>query len=104
MTGEVERVLTNWIELALSPVCQLPNDVSPASWVSEKFLRWWRKDFEANLDDTIRDAEMALEGIRAELERLGGWEKVGDALHECIHLRDALNDIRRAIFPTSETA
>jgi hypothetical protein len=102
MTDEVERVLANWIEIALTPPGSLPPDVAPARWVAEKFLRWWRNDFEESLDQSIGQAEIALARVRSELDRLGGWDKFGEALHECIHLGDALAELRAALLPTSK--
>jgi hypothetical protein len=99
---EIERVLSNWIEQALSPVGTLPPDVTPAQWILEKFLRWWRQDFEDHIDEWIGDAETSLQIITSELNRLGGWEKFGEALHECIHLQDALGSIRHAVLPQKE--
>jgi hypothetical protein len=99
MKDQVEAVLTNWIQAAISPPGQLPKDVSPGEWVADKFLRWWRSDIEGHLDESLGDAERALEGVRCELNRLGGWEKFGEALHECIHLGDALSTLRQTLLP-----
>ena len=104
MTAEVERVLANWIEQAMPPPGQLPPDVPPARWVSEKFLRWWRQDFESHLDEWLGDAEISLARVRAELDRLGGWDKFGEALHECAHLGDALHSLRSARTPVAPDA
>jgi hypothetical protein len=99
MREEAEAVHANWIAAALSPVGQLPPDVPPAQWVAEKFLRWWRGDAEERVGELIGDAESALAGVRSELMRLGGWSQFGEALHECIHLGDALGDLRATLFP-----
>jgi hypothetical protein len=96
MTNEAERVLANWISEAMSPDGQLPAGVSVSSWVAGKFLRWWRKDAEGDIEDCLGQAETALAVIRHELELLGGWQKFGEALHECMHLGDALADLREA--------
>jgi hypothetical protein len=104
MVEDVERILANWIEMALSPTGQLPPDVPPSRWIAEKFIRWWRSDFESHLDEDLGDAERALGTIRDELMRLGGWENFGEALHECIHLGDALGALRSALLPTEENS
>jgi hypothetical protein len=85
VSNEIEAVLTNWIEQALSPAGQLPGGVTPAGWVAARFSAWWRD----RGGDTIIDAERAAAAVREELTRLGGWECFGDALHELIHLQDA---------------
>src|SRR5436853_638702 len=94
MDEEVERVLANWIEQAFSPLGQLSPDVSPAQWVAKQFLRWWRSDVEGRLGDSLGDADAALAVIRSELKRFGGWENLGEAMHECCHLEEALESIR----------
>jgi hypothetical protein len=99
MDADVEKVLAGWIELALSPEGKLPEGTTPAQWITTKFLRWWRKDFEGQLDDALGDAENALASIRQQLQDQGGWDKYGEALHECIHLSDALGTIRSVLFP-----
>jgi hypothetical protein len=102
MDNNVEQVLANWIELALSPTGELPKDVPPSRWVAEKFLRWWRNDFEGHLDASLGDAETALSSIREQLQQRGGWEKFGEALHECAHLSEALETIRGTVLPKQE--
>jgi hypothetical protein len=103
MDKEVERVLANWIDQALSPQGQLPPGVSPAQWVAAQFLHWWRSDFEDHLDEWLGDADSALATIKKELERAGGWEQLGEAMHECSHLQDALASIRAAVLPKDQT-
>jgi hypothetical protein len=94
---EIERVLANWIEQALSPPGNLAPEVVPARWVASNFIRWWRKDGEAHLDEWIGDAETSLARIREKLLQDAGWDKHGEALHECIHLADALGSLRAAL-------
>jgi hypothetical protein len=102
MNNDVEQVLANWIELALSPSGKLPHDMLPSRWVAEKFLRWWRDDFEGHLDERLSDAETALARIREQLQQQGGWDKFGEALHECAHLSEALEILRGTILPKKE--
>jgi hypothetical protein len=97
MQEEAELVLSNWIEQALSSAGQLGADTPPAKWIAARFMAWWRSDFESHLDEWLGDAEMAMARIRAELNRLGGWDKCGEALHECAHLADALASLRNAL-------
>ena len=87
---EIESVLRDWIEQALSPIGQLPSGVSPAGWIAARFSAWWHD----RAGDTIAEAERAARGIRDELMRLGGWEQFGESLHEMIHLQDALTELR----------
>jgi hypothetical protein len=89
-TDEIETVLTNWIEQALSPIGRLPEGITAAAWVAAQFAAWWRD----RARDAMGDADRAAFGVRAELMRLGGWQVCGEALHEMIHLQDALGDLR----------
>jgi hypothetical protein len=96
---EVERVLANWIEEALSSVGSLAPGTRPAQCVASNFLRWWRNDFESHLKEWLGDAENALAVIRRELERSGGWDTFGEALHECTHLQESLDTLRQTLVP-----
>ena len=96
MSDEIEKVLANWIEEALSPVGQLPPGTSPAQWIAGRFLNWWQNAHEGNIRDTFDYAESALERIVIELNRQGGWDQFGEALHECTHLKGALDGLRLA--------
>ncbi len=102
MPNEIEQVLINWIDEAPSPVGQLPADSTPAKWIASRFLSWWRQYFEGRIDESFGDAERALGGIQLELHRHGGWDKFGEALHECIHLKDALEDLRCTLLLSKE--
>ena len=87
---EMETVLTNWIAQSLSPIGRLPEGTPPAAWVAARFSEWWRD----RAGDTIGVADRATAEVREELMRLGGWGAFGEALHELIHLQDALGDLR----------
>jgi hypothetical protein len=89
-TDEIETVLTTRFEQALSPIGRLPEGITPAAWVAANFAAWWRD----RVRDAIGDADRAASAVREELMRLGGWETFGEALHEMIHLQDALGDLR----------
>jgi hypothetical protein len=45
---------------------------------------------------SLDDAELAAGRIRAELQRLGGWDnkQLGNALEELTHLEESLADLR----------
>jgi len=93
----IKRVLSNWIRQAISGEGQLlPAGVDPASWVATQFLGWWR---DSAVNGAIGDAELASEAIRSELERLGGFgnSDLGEAMHELIHLTDALNELKQLL-------
>lgn len=98
---EIELVLANWIEEAQSSSGILPPGTKPSKWVAERFLHWWRKSHDQVIDDSLGDAEAALRGIETELHRQGGWEKFGEALHECAHLKDALSSLRATLPPSA---
>jgi hypothetical protein len=91
--NEIEAVLANWIEQALSPPGQLPEGIDPSAWIAARFTEWWS----VRAEEALGDAERAASGIRYELNRLGGWESFGEALHEHIHLQDALADLRSVL-------
>src|SRR5437763_1852965 len=93
MKNEIERVLANWIELALSPNGNLPGDTPPARWVAEKFLRWWSADLQSHLDD----ATAALARIKDRLHHHGGWEKAAELLDDCEHLAESLDSLRHVL-------
>jgi hypothetical protein len=93
--SNLEEVLTNWIKQATYAPGKLADGIDPAKWIAEKFVAWWQSEVE----DRLADAELATAGVRAELQRLGGWEnkQLGEALHELIHVSDALSDLRVAL-------
>lgn len=90
---EMKQVLSNWIGHALAPSGHLPAGADPASWVAERIGLWW----DERAEKPLHDAERAASTIGSELERLGGWEAFGEALHELIHLRDALAELRSVL-------
>lgn len=92
MSNEVRQVLSNWIGQSLDPIGQLEPGIVPADWVAEHFLEWFRTQA-ANL---IGDVAIATNRVRAELDRLGGWKnpELGDAMHELIHIDDAVNGLK----------
>jgi hypothetical protein len=52
----------------------------------------------------LGDAALATQTIRSELERLGGWNnpQLGEAMHELIHLSDALAALETGLGLTSD--
>ncbi len=95
-TNEIEQVLANWIAQAMSPEGKLDAGIEPSEWVARQFLKWWNKDA---VERPLEDAGIAVRKIRSELERLGGWNnpQFEDAMHELIHLNDALAELRGAL-------
>ncbi len=94
---EMEQVLSNWIRQATSPEGELlPKGIEPAKWVTKQFLGWWHDQAVAS---AVGDAELAAERVRAELVQLGGFSnaELGEAMHELIHLTDALGEIKQCL-------
>jgi hypothetical protein len=94
-TNEVETMLSNWIKQATSQPGQFDEGIDPSRWIAQHFLKWWRTD---QVERPLDDAGFAMQGIRSELERLGGWNnpQLGEAMHELIHLSDAIAELRAA--------
>lgn len=94
--SEAEQVLANWIEQATSPPGQLVEGIDRAQWIARQFLKWWRTEC---VERPLSDAELAVDGIRSDLNRLGGWNnsQLGEAMHQLIHLGDALQELRSAL-------
>ncbi len=90
---EIETVLTNWIRQALDPPGQLPPGTDASAWIAARFGEWWR----GRAEDALCDAESEASAIRDELTRIGGWESLGEAMHEHCHLQNALADLRRIL-------
>src|SRR5438874_12433289 len=99
--SEVEQVLSNWIQQATSQPGQLAEGIDPAKWIAHRFLKWWRTEC---VERPLDDAGLAAKGIRSELERLGGWNnpQLGEAMHELIHLSDAIAELRAAFGITND--
>jgi hypothetical protein len=95
-TTDLEQVLSNWINQAISPSGRLAEGQDPAKWVARQFLEWWQSN---EVERPLNDAVLAMNGVHSELERLGGWNKteLGEAMHELIHLKDALDELRAAL-------
>ena len=90
---EIEEVLSNWIQQAISAEGELlPKGIAPSKWVAKQFLAWWREQAVAS---AIGDAELAAARVREELTQAGGFDnpQLGEAMHELIHLADALSEI-----------
>jgi len=101
VSNEVEQVLSNWIRQATSQPGQLAEGLDPAKWIAHRFLKWWRTD---SVEQPLAEAGLAAQRIRSELERLGGWSnpQLGEAMHELIHLSDAIAELRAALGSTEE--
>jgi hypothetical protein len=89
--SDIEQVLRNWIDQAISPGGTFPDGTDRAKWVADNFIAWWRKQ----VDDSLCSAELAADRLRDELKRLGSPTEFDDALHELTHVQDALSDVRR---------
>ena len=95
-TNEIERVLSNWIREGTSHPGQLDKTLDSSTWIAQQFLKWWRTD---QVERPLGDAALAMHGIRKKLDRLGGWSnpQVGEAMHDLIHLEDAITELREAL-------
>ncbi|MEZ6142142.1 MAG: hypothetical protein R3B84_16395 [Zavarzinella sp.] len=91
--SDIDKVLRNWIDQAISPLGSLPPGTEPAQWVAEHFVAWWRDRVE---DDLCR-AEYASQCLRDELSRLNDAERLDEAFHELSHIQDALSDLRASL-------
>ena len=94
---ELEEVLSNWLRQANSHEGDLlPKGIEPAKWVAKQFLLWWREHAVAS---AIGDAELATARLREELTQAGGFNNphLGEAMHELIHLSDALAEIKELL-------
>ena len=102
-SDDLEQVLSNWIQQATSQPGQLAEGIVPAKWIAHHFLQWWRTEC---VERPITDAGLAVQGIRSELERLGGWNnpQLGEAMHELIHLSDAIAQLRVVLGLTTEVS
>lgn len=102
---ELEEVLTNWLRQANSIEGELlPKGIEPAKWVAKQFLLWWRDHAVAS---AVGDAELATVRVREELAQVGGFNnpQLGEAMHELIHLSDALAEIKELLgFKSDDTA
>ena len=88
--SDIEEVLRNWIEQAISPPGKLAENIDRPGWVAERFIDWWREQ----VDDSLGSAEIAATTLRNELKRLDDPVRLGEALHELTHVQDALAELR----------
>jgi hypothetical protein len=89
--SDIEQVLRNWIDQAMSTDGTFPPNANRATWVAENFVAWWRKQVE----DSLGSAELAAHRLRDELKRLGSPAEFDEALHELTHVQDSLADLRQ---------
>jgi len=77
----------------------LEEGLDPSVWVARQFLNWWHN---SGVGLRLGDAELATHRIRAELERLGGWNnpELGEVMHELTHLTEAIGEIRKILGPS----
>lgn len=87
---EVRQVIANWVGQALASPGRLEDGAEPADWVAARLCSWWG----VRAEEPLIEAERAATAIGSELTRLGGWTAFGEALHELVHLRDALDELR----------
>ena len=98
--SDIEQVLRNWIDQAISPDGTFPEGTDRAAWVADNFIAWWRK----RVDDSLGSAELAACRLRDELTRLGHPHEFDDALHELTHIQDALSDLRNDLGLSGDAA
>ena len=92
MANKLNEVLANWLREANSSVGKLSGDVTSAEWVAKRLVDWLKNETK----EPLESAETALQIVRKELTRFGGWnnKELGEALHELIHIEDSLGDLR----------
>jgi len=92
--SDIEDVLRNWIDQAVSSSGQLAAGIDPAAWIANNFVAWWRK----RIGETLGDAESATARLGDELKRHGldGMD-FSEVLHELTHVQDSLGDLRREL-------
>ena len=97
---EFEQVLANWIAQVTTPPGAFAAGIDPPQWVAQQILQWWHP----RVSDTLLDAESGVMSAWYSLEQLGGWSnhELGDALHELIHVRDALGTLRAMLCQLTE--
>src|SRR3954447_24876784 len=88
--SEINQVLANWIEQATSPIGQLADGIEPSEWIAKQFTNWWQ----AQVEDSLGDAEGAIHRLRDELARINDDGQLGEAFHELTHIQDAIGDLR----------
>jgi hypothetical protein len=97
---DIEQVLRNWIDQAISPEGAFPADTDRVKWVADNFIAWWRKQ----VDDSLGSAELAAHRLREELKRLGTPAQFDEALHELTHVQDALGHLRQDLGLSDDAA
>ena len=98
--SDIEQVLRNWLDQAISPGGTFPEGTDRAKWAADNFIAWWRKQ----VDDSLGSAALAAHRLRDELKRLGSPEEFDEALHELAHIQDALGDLRQDLGLSGDTA
>ena len=88
--SEIRQVLANWIEQATSPIGRLADGVDRSDWIATNFIKWWQ----SQVEDSLGDAEIAVQGAREELALVNDPQRLDGALHELTHVEDALADLR----------
>jgi hypothetical protein len=97
--SEIQQVLRNWIEEALSPVGRFAEDIDPPTWVADNFIAWWQKRVEDALDRVQGSAGYLAAEANELAEAATGlgveWDihEVREALGE---LREKVGDLREA--------
>src|SRR5262245_24791784 len=89
-TSEIETVLANWIEEALSPIGRISDGLSPAKFVARNFVQWWR----ARIEESLAELGSAMRSARDELDRRGGWQNFGEAMEEIARSQEVLRDLQ----------
>ncbi len=98
--SDIEQVLRNWIDQAMSPEGAFPEGADRAKWVADNFTTWWQKQ----VGDSLDSAELAAHRLREELKRLGSPAQFDEALHELTHVQDALGDLRQDLGSSDDAA
>jgi hypothetical protein len=98
--SEIQQVLRNWIEQAMSPVGRFGDGVDPPAWVADNFIAWWRTRVEDSLN-AVQGSAAYLVSEADELVERATDLKIGGDIHEVREagesLREKVGDLREAI-------
>ena len=97
---EIQKVLRNWIEQAMSPDGRFVEGIDPPAWVAENFIAWWQKQVEDSLG-RIQGSAGYLVAEASELAEAATALGVAWDIHE---VREALGELQEKVGDLREAA